>query len=102
MTAKDDMPTHISRDEYTGVQTVMLKPSGYRVSVYTAGELADMIRNGVQGTFWDSFGNVNGVECFARNRFLPGPNGELYGYDADGALKVIHPADRELRILCRR
>lgn len=86
-------PDYINSDTYTGRHTVAFSPRKYKVAFYKAGELAG------EGVFFESFGRVNGVESFCRTRYVADPAGNLHCYDSDGALKIIHPADRMLRIL---
>lgn len=85
----------IGKDSYTGKHTMAFNPKVFRVAVYTAGELAAMDL----GSFFQSFGSVGGVEHFIRTRYVPDADGNLFCYDADGALKIVHPAGRKLRIL---
>lgn len=90
-------PEYIAKDTYTGKHSVLGVRKGRRVSVWGAGELAAMAPEGV---IFESFGHVNGLEGFARVRYVADSEGNLHGYDSDGAKKVIHPASRKLRILC--
>lgn len=89
-------PLYIDADTYTGKHTVRGPGKRYRVTTWAAGEIAALAPEGVLFT---SFGHVNGVECFGRNRYVAGPGGELHLYDSEGAVKILHPADRKLRIL---
>ena len=86
----------IERDTYTGKYTV----TGSRNSdVFTAAELAAMFT----GTFvvWEHVGTVSGRSLWGRTRFVAQPDGSLAGFDSDGVCKIIHPADRRLRIITK-
>lgn len=86
----------IAPDTYTGRHVVSFNIARYRVAEYTAAELIEF---GCEGSFFESFGTVGGVEQFGRTRYVADDAGNLHCYDADGARKIIHPADRVLRIL---
>lgn len=86
----------IAPDTYAGRHTVAFNPRAYRVANYAAGELAMMSPEGV---IYGSFGSVRGVEHFGRNRYVADGQGNLHLYNSDGALTIIHPATRVLRIL---
>lgn len=93
---------YIEKDGYTGKHTVAFSPSKHRVALYTASEIAAMVPANENFPIFESFGHVRGVEHFARTRFLTDGTGRLFGYDSDGALKIIHPAGRKLRVLTGR
>lgn len=90
-------PVCIGRDEYAGPHTVRFNARKFRVAVYTAAELATLM--GRETVLFESFGHVGGVEHFTRTRFVSDAAGNLHGYDSEGARKIIHPADRKLRVL---
>lgn len=94
-----DAPLYIERDTHTGRATVKFNPAKYRVAVYTAAELAELAP---VSAIFDSFGSIGGVEHFGRTRYVADAAGNLHCYDSDGAKKIIHPAERKLRILTAR
>jgi hypothetical protein len=84
---------HIERDTYTGKHIVT---GTHRTGVFQARELA------VPGqiiTVWESFGHVHGQAVYGRTRFVGQEDGSLAGYDSEGALKIIHPATRQIRVI---
>lgn len=90
-------PLYIVKDTYTGKHTTPLR-KGFRVTVWAAEELAALAPEGV---IFGSFGHVNGVEMFGRNRYRADAEGNLHLYDSDGAKKIVHPASRKLRIITK-
>jgi hypothetical protein len=92
--------TYIGKDTYTGTHVVWGAPKGHKVTVWESRELAQFATGGVVVLF-ESFGHVNGREGFTRTRFMADPEGNLHGYDGEGARKIIHPADRKLRVLTK-
>ncbi len=87
------MPEYIDADTYAGR---WYRPQGkFLTDTYTAGELAEL---GIT-VMWKSFGHVNGVEMFGRDRFLADSEGNLHVYAQDGHKVIVHPFQRRLRIL---
>lgn len=100
MTTTTMAAQHIAPDTYAGKWTV----SGTRHSdVFAAAELAAMTETMTDRliVLWEFSGHVNGQPLYNRTRFVGQADGSLAGYDSDGALKVIHPADREIRIITK-
>lgn len=94
--AQTDAPAYLERDTYQGKYT--LRSNKVRSDVFKASELAAMA-NGQVIVLWESAGRMrDGVQLFCRMRYLPQADGSLVGYDADGARKIIHPADRKIHI----
>lgn len=91
-------PQRIERDTYTGRHTVWGPGKSYRVTMWGAAELA---RLAPEGAIFESFGHVRGKEGFSRTRYVADTAGNLHCYDSEGTKKIIHPADRKLRILTR-
>lgn len=89
-------PEYIAPDTYTGKHTVAFSTRRYRVARYLAVELAKF---GDSGVIFESMGHVDGVEHFGRSRYIIDGDGRMHCYDSDGAKKIVHPADRVLRIL---
>lgn len=73
-------------------------PAGMFVDTRPAAEIAALAPAGV---LWESFGHVNGRECFGHERYVAAANGDLHIYASDGSKSVIHPAARRLRFLAR-
>lgn len=88
---------YITKDTYTGRHTTALR-KGFRVTVWTARELAELAPEGV---IFESFGTVGGIEKFGRSRYQADSDGNLHLYDSDGAKKIVHPASRKLRIITK-
>lgn len=91
---------HIASDTYAGKWTAR---GTRRSDVFTAGELAAMTETMTDRTIvlWEFSGHVNGQPLYVRTRFVGQADGSLAGYDSDGALTIIHPADREIRIITK-
>lgn len=96
LTALRTAPDYTSKDEFTGSHTVRFNRRKHRVALYSAAELAAMADHGV---FFESFGTVRGAEMFGRTRYIADGEGNLHCYDSDGAKKIVHPANRVLRVL---
>lgn len=92
------MMEYIAKDIYTGKQTIRFNRTKHKVGMFTAREIAGFAAEGV---VFDSFGHVGGSECFGRTRYVADAEGNLHCYDSDGVRKIIHPADRKLRILVK-
>lgn len=92
-------PEYIESDEYQGSHTVRFNSRKHRVATYAAFELATFADASGTAVIFESYGHVNGVERFCRTRYRADSNGNLHGYDSDGAKKIIHPFDRKLRVL---
>lgn len=90
------MNEYIGKDTYTGKQTLTLNTNKHKVSVYTAQEIAGFLS---KGAVFESFGSVYGKERFGRTRYVADSEGNLHCYDSNGEKKIVHPADRKLRIL---
>ena len=76
---------------------ITCRPGANRSDVYTAGDLADLIGDGV---VWEFSGHVRGGrELWSRTRFVADAEGALHCYAANGQKVIVHPADRQLRIL---
>jgi len=90
------MNDYIARDTYTGKYTMKLNANKHKVAVYTAREIAGFV---AEGAVFESFGTVYGKEQFGRTRYIADAEGNLHCYDSEGVRKIIHPADRKLRIL---
>lgn len=88
----------IARDTYTGRHTVNATRT---TGVFTAAELAAMGTVGAVLVLWEFHGHAFGRPLFGRVRFVPQADGSLVGYDADGVAKVIHPADRRIRVIIK-
>lgn len=94
MTETSTPARYIDADTYTGTWTV----SGSRKSdQYRAGELAEMFGTEVF-VVWEFAGHVRGRALYARTRFVAQPDGSLAGYNSEGTIVIVHPADRVLRI----
>lgn len=89
---------YIEPDAYAGRWSRAGVPAGMRVSVFTAAELAAFSSEGV---IWESFGHVNGRECFGRSRYMASATGALHVYDSNGRKILVHPATRAIRVLAR-
>lgn len=91
-------PKFIAADTYSGRWTVTRKDAT-QLGCRTAGWLAEQIGEGNTAVVWEFFGHTRTERLlFGRTRFVA-VGGQLYGYDSDGALKIIHPADRNVRFL---
>lgn len=88
---------NITADTYTGRHTIV---SDRRSDVFTARELSALACGKVV-VYWEFAGHVNGRPLFCRHRFMPQADGSLAGFDSKGACKIVHPADREIRILTK-
>lgn len=86
----------ITPDTYQGRYTTSAR--NFRITVWTAGELAALAAEGV---IFESFGLVHGREMFARTRYQADSEGNLHLYNSEGAKTIIHPASRKLRILTK-
>lgn len=91
-----DAPDYIAKDTYTGRHVTTLRP-GFRCTTWRAGELAQGMNP--EGVIFEWFGRQNGKDQFSRTRYVSDSDGNLHCYDSDGAKKIIHPAQRKLRIL---
>jgi hypothetical protein len=90
-------PAHIARDTYTGRWT--LRGDNLPSRRFTARKLASLGKVGEVLVLWECAGSMPGGErLYVRTSFVPQADGSLVGYDADGARKVIHPAERVLRV----
>jgi hypothetical protein len=90
----------IAADTFTGRHT--LRSNAARSDVFTAAELAAGGKVGEVLVLWESAGRMHdGVRLFCRTRFVPQADGSLHGYDSDGVRKIIHPADREIRVMTK-
>lgn len=76
---------------------ITCRPGANRSAVYTAGEIAAMIGDGVVWTFTGHL--RDGRELWSRERFVADAGGKLHCYAANGQRVLIHPADRRLQIL---
>lgn len=95
------MTEYIAKDTYTGKWAITLNNKKHRVSVFTARQIAAFAGEG-EGAVFESFGYVGGRESFGRTRYVADAEGNLHCYDSDGVRKIIHPADRKLRILVNK
>ena len=95
-----EAPAYIAADDFTGKHMVTINGprKGLRIAKVTARWIA---ANASEGAIFTSFGHSYGYkgEGFARNRYVATPNGDLHCYDSEGVRKIIHPAERVLRIL---
>ena len=93
-----EAPAYINADDFTGTHMITVNGprKGMRIMKVTARWIA---ANASEGVFFDSFGSVRGGEGFARNRYVADAEGNLHCYDSEGAKKIVHPAERALRIL---
>ncbi len=92
------LPLWIHRDDHTGRWMREGIPAGQRISGVTAAELAAM---GLD-TVWEYSGRArSGRALFHRTRIVAAEDGSLGCYDSAGALVLVHPADRVVRVLCR-
>jgi hypothetical protein len=91
----------IVKDAYKGQWTV--SSNKRRSDVFTAEELTRMAGRDENGfiIIWKFFGHVNGVKCYGRERGVARKDGSIAAYDSNGALSIVHPADRKIRILTR-
>lgn len=87
---------NIAKDAYTGKHTIRFSSAKHKVITCTARALAQFSS---EGAVFESFGHVGGGECFGRTRYVADSEGNLHCYDSNGERKIIHPADRKLRIL---
>lgn len=97
-TPATEAPAYIAADDFTGRHMITIKGTrkGRRIVKVTARWIA---ANASEGVFFDSFGSVRGGEGFARNRYVADAEGNLHCYDSEGAKKIVHPAERALRIM---
>lgn len=99
-TSATEAPTYITADDFTGRHTITINGprKGLRIAKVTARWIA---ANASEGAIFTSFGHSYGYkgEGFSRSRYVATANGDLHCYDSEGARKIIHPADRVLRIL---
>jgi hypothetical protein len=95
-----EAPAYIAADDFTGKHMVTITGprKGMKIAKVTARWIA---ANATEGVFFDSFGHGHGFkgEGFARNRYVATANGDLHCYDSEGAKKIVHPAERVIRIL---
>ncbi len=92
--------SYITADTHAGTWTRKGIPAGHRADNFTAAELAEMF--GQEFVIWESAGQSrDGRELFVRSRNVPQTDCSLAGYDADGRLIILHPANRALRVLTR-
>lgn len=93
------MPDYIARDTYQGPHS---RHSNKILSgTFLARELAALSPVGAVFALWEHRGTVNGVALYGRTRFVGQEDGSLHGYDSDGVCKIIHPADRRIRVVTK-
>lgn len=95
------MPEWIAPDDFAG-RWVLAGPlkDTHRVELWTAGELAGFAP---ESAVYTSFGTLqSGREGFARERYLADRFGNLHVYASNGQKVIVHPSDRQLRIVCRK
>lgn len=94
-----EAPDSIKADRHPGKR--QLTGTARRSDVFTAAELATTAPDGTPFTLWEFSGHVGGQPLWTRTRYIAQGDGSLVGYDAEGARKIIHPRDREIRILTK-
>jgi len=95
----NEAPKYIARDTYAGRHSIHRPNAKVKAGMFEAREIADMDSEGV---IWESFGaTFPGRESFGRSRYVADGEGNLHIYDSEGALVIIHPADRKIRLLTR-
>ena len=99
MNATATYAPYITRDTYVGDSFVN---ASRKSGVFTAAELAAMAdrETGIV-VLWEFSGHVHGRPLFGRGRYVAQADGSLVGYDSDGAMKIIHPADRKIRVMTK-
>lgn len=92
-------PAYVARDTHQGKWQTTSPRGARRTDVFTASELGQYAREDGFVVLWELSGHTrSGRELFTRHRYLPTADGRLHGYDSEGARKIIHPADRALRV----
>jgi hypothetical protein len=102
-TATRTSPDYLARDTYEGRWTRVGLAAGQRSDLFYARELAAMLgQDGQEFTVWEASGHVRaGQPLFVRTRFVANADGSLTGYNAEGGVSVVHPADRVVGVLTR-
>ena len=94
-----EAPKFIARDTYNGRHSIHRPVAKVKAGSFLAREIAAMASDGV---IWESFGaTFSGRESFGRSRYVADAAGNLYIYNSEGALVIIHPADRKIRLLTK-
>lgn len=89
---------HIAPSTTTGKATRC--SNALRSDVFTAAELVEAFGVGTVHEVWEFSGHTHGgVALYCRTRFVGQEDGSLAGYDATGRLVIVHPADRQIRIV---
>lgn len=92
------MTDWIERDTYKG-RWMITRATDENLGRRTAGWLAEYIGEGNTAAIWEYSGRTRANRLlFCRTRFVA-RDGQLHGYDSDGACKIIHPADRMVEFL---
>jgi hypothetical protein len=92
-----EAPAFIARDTYRGRWSVLRNTDTVKAASFTAAEIAALAPTGV---IWKSFGHpFPGREGFGRERYVATAEGDLHIYNSDGALSIIYPAARVIRLL---
>lgn len=95
----NEAPKHIARDTYAGRHSIHRPNARVKAGLFEAREIAAM---GGEGIIWESYGaTFPGRESFGRSRYVADEHGNLHIYDSEGALVIIHPASRKIRLLTR-
>lgn len=93
-------PGHVARDTYAGRYYRIGIPAGRQADTFTARELGAFANAEGWIIVWEFSGHTRaGSPIFVRSRFLQAEDGSLHGYDSEGVKKIIHPADRAIRVL---
>jgi hypothetical protein len=102
-TATRTSPNYIARDTYEGRWSRVGLPQGHRSDLFYARELAEMLgATGEPFIVWEASGHVRaGKPLFVRTRFVANADGSLTGYNAEGGISVVHPADRVVGVLTK-
>lgn len=98
-------PAYLAKSTRTGKWSIALGPnrraSGYFATSITA---ADLAAESTEGTVYESFGTPSGrrFEHFGPSRYVADAEGNLHMYNDEGRKVLVHPANRELRVLRKR
>lgn len=91
--AQSTVPDYITPDTYKGRWQVTHRTDAH-LGRRSARWIAEHIGEGNTAVVWEFSGHTRSNRLlFTRTRFISA-NGELHGYDSDGAKKIVHPADR--------
>jgi hypothetical protein len=98
MTSTATIARYIVPSTATGKAT--RRSNALRSDVFTAAELAEAFGVGTVREVWEFSGHTHdGVALYCRTRFVGQEDGALAGYDATGRLLIVHPAERQIRIV---